>query len=53
MASRNQTSGRYGRDFSIDTSGYSASCYRKNHNNCNGIKGKYRKTFCTCDCHHP
>lgn len=57
MATRNQTTGRYGRDYSIDSSGFSASCYRKNHNNCNGVKvstmfkGKYRKTICTCDCH--
>ena len=53
MASRNQTTGRYVRDFSIDTSGYSASCYRKNHNNCKGVKGKSQKTFCTSDCHYP
>lgn len=45
-----QTKGRYGRDFSIDTSGYSSSCFRKNHRNCNGIKGQ-KSIICTCDCH--
>ncbi len=44
-----QTKGRYGRDFSLDTSGFSASCYRKNHRNCSGSKGQ--KNICTCDCH--
>jgi len=41
--------GRFSRDFSLDTSGFSASCYRKNHKNCSGSKGQ--NGICTCDCH--
>jgi len=41
--------GRFSRDFSLDTSGFSASCYRKNHRNCSGAKGQ--NGICTCDCH--
>ncbi len=44
-----KTKGRYGRDFSLDTRGFSASCYTKNHRNCNGVKGQ--RNICTCDCH--
>ncbi len=44
-----KTRGRYGCDFSLDTSGFSSSCFRKNHSNCSGNKGQ--KDICTCDCH--
>ncbi len=44
-----KTKGRFGSDFSLDTSGFSASCFRKNHKNCRGFKGQ--KEICTCDCH--
>jgi len=44
-----KTKGRFANDFSLDTSGYSSSCFRKNHRNCSGFKGQ--KEICTCKCH--